>query len=154
MHVYAWELPGVTGNACNGLTPTVALQLVAVVYGANLFSMLLEDLEGCKHNREYQSREDGNNVEENSGLAPMTGGDNGKNRDVGRSGGTRHQEEVVDHRSKLMEDQSTDANSRRAVACTGGANLKFFYFRYKVNEDNAWPLASVWPGVRNPTVKV
>eukprot|EP01018_Ginkgo_biloba_P020191 Gb_23072 [translate_table: standard] len=46
--VYAWELPGVVGNACNGLTPTVALQLAAVVYGANLFSILLEDLEGCK----------------------------------------------------------------------------------------------------------
>eukprot|EP01018_Ginkgo_biloba_P028430 Gb_16344 [translate_table: standard] len=43
--VYAWELPGVAGNAYNGLTPTVALQLAAVVYGANLFSMLLEDLE-------------------------------------------------------------------------------------------------------------
>eukprot|EP01018_Ginkgo_biloba_P015459 Gb_05596 [translate_table: standard] len=42
--VYAWELPGVTGNACNGLTPTVALQLAAVVYGANLFSEPLEDL--------------------------------------------------------------------------------------------------------------
>eukprot|EP01018_Ginkgo_biloba_P005945 Gb_22598 [translate_table: standard] len=39
--VYAWELPGVAGNACNGLTPTVALQLAAVVYGANLFSVLL-----------------------------------------------------------------------------------------------------------------
>eukprot|EP01018_Ginkgo_biloba_P035749 Gb_32756 [translate_table: standard] len=42
--VYAWELPGVAGNACNGLTPTVALQLAAVVYGANLFSEPLEDL--------------------------------------------------------------------------------------------------------------
>eukprot|EP01018_Ginkgo_biloba_P034357 Gb_06119 [translate_table: standard] len=40
--VYAWELPGVAGNACNKLTPTVALQLAAVVYGANLFSVLLE----------------------------------------------------------------------------------------------------------------
>eukprot|EP01018_Ginkgo_biloba_P036680 Gb_00582 [translate_table: standard] len=48
LQVYAWELPGVAGNACNGLTPTVALQLAVVVYGANLFSMLLEDLEGCK----------------------------------------------------------------------------------------------------------
>eukprot|EP01018_Ginkgo_biloba_P013603 Gb_01355 [translate_table: standard] len=46
--VYAWELLGVAWNACNGLTPTVALQLAAVVYGENLFSMLLEDLEGCK----------------------------------------------------------------------------------------------------------
>eukprot|EP01018_Ginkgo_biloba_P028431 Gb_16348 [translate_table: standard] len=45
--VYAWELPGVVGNACNGLTPTVALQLAAVVYGANLFSVLLEDLEAA-----------------------------------------------------------------------------------------------------------
>eukprot|EP01018_Ginkgo_biloba_P028868 Gb_20656 [translate_table: standard] len=42
--VYAWELPGVVGNSCNGLTPTVALQLVAVVYGANLFFEPLEDL--------------------------------------------------------------------------------------------------------------
>eukprot|EP01018_Ginkgo_biloba_P036253 Gb_23060 [translate_table: standard] len=42
--VYAWELPRVAGNACNGLTPTVALQLAAVVYGANLFSEPLEDL--------------------------------------------------------------------------------------------------------------
>eukprot|EP01018_Ginkgo_biloba_P033640 Gb_32490 [translate_table: standard] len=42
--VYAWEFPGVTGNACNGLTPTVALQLATVVYGANLFSEPLEDL--------------------------------------------------------------------------------------------------------------
>eukprot|EP01018_Ginkgo_biloba_P011026 Gb_38811 [translate_table: standard] len=45
--VYAWELPGVAGNACNGLTPTVALQLATVVYGANLFSVLLEDLEAA-----------------------------------------------------------------------------------------------------------
>eukprot|EP01018_Ginkgo_biloba_P009233 Gb_31903 [translate_table: standard] len=44
MKVYAWELPRVVGNACNGLTPTVALQLAAVVYGANLFSEPLEDL--------------------------------------------------------------------------------------------------------------
>eukprot|EP01018_Ginkgo_biloba_P040869 Gb_16428 [translate_table: standard] len=28
--VYAWELPGAAGNACNGLTPTVALQLATV----------------------------------------------------------------------------------------------------------------------------
>eukprot|EP01018_Ginkgo_biloba_P011296 Gb_03049 [translate_table: standard] len=42
--VYAWELPGVARNACNGLTPTVALQLATVVYGANLFSEPLEDL--------------------------------------------------------------------------------------------------------------
>eukprot|EP01018_Ginkgo_biloba_P029314 Gb_29179 [translate_table: standard] len=42
--VYAWELPGVAGNACNDLTPTVALQLAVVVYGANLFSEPLEDL--------------------------------------------------------------------------------------------------------------
>eukprot|EP01018_Ginkgo_biloba_P019966 Gb_15665 [translate_table: standard] len=42
--VYAWELPGVAGNACNGLTPTVALQLAAVVYGANIFFEPLEDL--------------------------------------------------------------------------------------------------------------
>eukprot|EP01018_Ginkgo_biloba_P041223 Gb_36203 [translate_table: standard] len=48
LQVYAWELPGVAGNACNGLTPTVALQLAAIVYGANLFSEPLEDLEGCK----------------------------------------------------------------------------------------------------------
>eukprot|EP01018_Ginkgo_biloba_P024801 Gb_06777 [translate_table: standard] len=32
LQVYAWELPGVAGNACNGLTPTVTLQLAAVVY--------------------------------------------------------------------------------------------------------------------------
>eukprot|EP01018_Ginkgo_biloba_P033607 Gb_12589 [translate_table: standard] len=44
LQVYAWELPGVAGNACNGLNPTVALQLAAVVYGANLFSESLEDL--------------------------------------------------------------------------------------------------------------
>eukprot|EP01018_Ginkgo_biloba_P011900 Gb_01868 [translate_table: standard] len=44
LQVYAWELPGVAGNACNGLTPTVALQLATVVYGTNLFSELLEDL--------------------------------------------------------------------------------------------------------------
>eukprot|EP01018_Ginkgo_biloba_P009826 Gb_19957 [translate_table: standard] len=37
--VYAWELLGVARNACNGLTPTVALQLAAVVYGANIFSV-------------------------------------------------------------------------------------------------------------------
>eukprot|EP01018_Ginkgo_biloba_P020683 Gb_09922 [translate_table: standard] len=37
LQVYAWELPGVAGNACNGLTPTVALQLAAVVYEPNLF---------------------------------------------------------------------------------------------------------------------
>eukprot|EP01018_Ginkgo_biloba_P024939 Gb_00743 [translate_table: standard] len=42
--VYAWALPRVAGNACNGLTHTVALQLAAVVYGANLFSEPLEDL--------------------------------------------------------------------------------------------------------------
>eukprot|EP01018_Ginkgo_biloba_P010977 Gb_21008 [translate_table: standard] len=48
LKVYAWELPGVAGNACNGLTPTVALQLAAVVYGENLFSEPLEDLEGYK----------------------------------------------------------------------------------------------------------
>eukprot|EP01018_Ginkgo_biloba_P000884 Gb_01712 [translate_table: standard] len=47
LQVYAWELPGVAGNACNGLTPTVALQLAVVVYGANLFSVLLEDLEAA-----------------------------------------------------------------------------------------------------------
>eukprot|EP01018_Ginkgo_biloba_P040327 Gb_25697 [translate_table: standard] len=43
--VYAWELLGVAGNACNDLTPTVALQFAVVVYGANLFSEPLEDLE-------------------------------------------------------------------------------------------------------------
>eukprot|EP01018_Ginkgo_biloba_P018094 Gb_16050 [translate_table: standard] len=47
LKVYAWELPGVAGNACNGLTPTIALQLATVVYGANLFSVLLEDLEAA-----------------------------------------------------------------------------------------------------------
>eukprot|EP01018_Ginkgo_biloba_P009968 Gb_34335 [translate_table: standard] len=45
--VYAWKLPGVTGNAWNGLIFVVALQLVAVAYGVNLFSEPLEDLEGC-----------------------------------------------------------------------------------------------------------
>eukprot|EP01018_Ginkgo_biloba_P020512 Gb_15460 [translate_table: standard] len=42
--VYAWEMPGVAGNSYNGLTPTVALQLAAVIYGENLFSEPLEDL--------------------------------------------------------------------------------------------------------------
>eukprot|EP01018_Ginkgo_biloba_P035219 Gb_14293 [translate_table: standard] len=37
LQVYASELPGVVGNACNGLTPTVALQLAAVVYGQICF---------------------------------------------------------------------------------------------------------------------
>eukprot|EP01018_Ginkgo_biloba_P031370 Gb_35481 [translate_table: standard] len=135
---YAWELPGVAGNACNGLTPTVALQLAVVVYGANLFSEPLEDLEGYK-------------------------------RVCGRWSTTV--EDLCDWRYlwlDLMESlfqtldlaKSAAMEQRRFEESNGVAALDIHHGgvqtcrRYKVNEDSAWPLAPVWPGVRNPTFKV
>eukprot|EP01018_Ginkgo_biloba_P001873 Gb_09754 [translate_table: standard] len=139
--VYAWELPGVAGNACNGLTPTVALQLTVVVYGANLFSVLLEDLEAAW-------------LLECLRTLILACHCNCLQLVCGRwsTSAMAYEEMRItnNHETPVMGILEI-----RSVAIFGRCNdLNGMFGRHKVNEDSAWPLAPVWLGVRNPTVKV
>eukprot|EP01018_Ginkgo_biloba_P030300 Gb_17297 [translate_table: standard] len=174
LQVYAWELPGVAGNACNGLTPTIALQLAAVVYGANLFSVLLEDLEAAcrfvedgalqlKNLCDLRSVQFKNpwttslklwNVEE-AGDGARTyivvfKNPHGLWNDYGDlCGGADF---IMFGRDVFSDHPLNRTTSKKLMdnPIYGLENLSWrpncMRWVYKVNEDSAWPLAPVWPG--------
>eukprot|EP01018_Ginkgo_biloba_P024511 Gb_05613 [translate_table: standard] len=164
--VYAWELPGVTGNACNGLTPTVAFQLAMVVYG--LVTKFYEGLKLPMVKNLYMAAmiaAMGDKYEQTMCCCKPLGDlrravwIDGGWETLGRKSWTLDSDERPDAEMSRTESMWTEAKSTKGDieqlrdAQVAARSIKM-HRRYKVNKDSAWPLAPVWPGVRNPTFEV
>eukprot|EP01018_Ginkgo_biloba_P027989 Gb_15170 [translate_table: standard] len=163
--VYAWELPGVAGNVCNGLTPTVALQLATIVCGR--WSTSVEGLVQKKIKKirlgfdaifmtvfesevfEGILRFDGRKLEEVSRHHQL------QSTEVAWKAISLVTELQKNQRgtgpcNSIGKDHGHWALEKITVGSRKGRR-KPSQAVYQINGDSAWPLAPIWPGVRNPT---
>eukprot|EP01018_Ginkgo_biloba_P039640 Gb_35451 [translate_table: standard] len=180
----AWKLPGVAGNAWNGLIPAVALQLAAVAYGKfvflatgrpgdcmemlleclrnpghrvkNLLWIMVQCLQTCSYNEGFGQRcVCGCAVERKT-----TVGYGEETLACNNSVKAWRWMEIEEESEAFEANRSTDCKTRTVAPWAGGtvrcqswSDGCNVFKGNKVNGNSAWPLAPVWPGVRNSTVE-